>query len=136
MLTVSAVPIPVPAPFPVGLAALNAVAIDARQIKAALRLLALLAAEQRGDPAAQAATLHSYARDAGLPDPTTAAAALLARVAALDHWAAVHDPAGQLDEAALCEAAARMPLSDAGNGAAFEAAGFQELLLFIEELPW
>lgn len=136
MLAISATPIPMPTPFPVALAALNAVAIDARQIEAALGLRMLLPVEQRSDPAAQAAALLAYARDAGLADSTTAAAALHARVAALDHWTAVHDPAGQLDQAALHEAAARMPLSDGGDGAAFEAAGFQELLLFIEDLPW
>jgi hypothetical protein len=136
MLTISATPVPTPAPFPVALTALNAVAIDARQIEAALQRRVLLPAEQRGDPAAQAASFLAYARDASLADPTNVALALHARVAALDHWAATHDPAAQLDQAALHEAAARMPLSDGGDGAAFEAAGFQELLLFIEELPW
>jgi hypothetical protein len=80
--------------------------------------------------------LQAYARDVGLRDETIAAVALHAHVTALAKWTAAHDPQRQSDPEAVLEAAARHLLNEAGSGVAFEPAEFQELILFIEELPW
>jgi len=118
------------------IAKLNSVALSAAHIEAALKVLAMLPETQRDHPAAQAAALQAYARDAKLGEETFAAAALHARVAALAKWTAEHDPERQSHAESVLEAAARYPLSDMDGGIAFEAAEFQELILFIEELPW
>ena len=62
-----------------------------------------------------------------------ASAALHARVVA--RWAALHDPGRQPDAEAVIEAAARLSLSESEDGVRFEPAGFQEMILFIENLP-
>jgi hypothetical protein len=36
----------------------------------------------------------------------------------------------------VIEAASRFPLSESDDGVIFEPGGFQEMILFIEELPW
>jgi hypothetical protein len=64
------------------------------------------------------------------------AAAIHARALALVNWRAAHDPHGESNDEALLEAAARFPLTEQAGEPGFEAAGFQELALFIEELPW
>ena len=110
--------------------------LSAAQIDAARRLLALNAARDRGDPVAQASRLQGFARQAGLGDAPIVAAALHARIGALDRWILAHDPTRQSDPSALNQAAAQMPLSDTASGVAFEGDAFQELVLFIEELPW
>lgn len=114
---------------------LNAVAVSAEQIEVALEILALLPAHLRDQPFAQAAALQAYARDAGFEDDAVAAAALHARVTALAKWTADHDPERQSYVRAVLEATARYPLSD-DKGIAFEPGGFQELILFVEELPF
>lgn len=116
--------------------ALNAPLFTGAQIAAALEVLAMLPEAHRDDPHAQAAVLQAYARDAGLRDETIAAVALHARVTALAKWTAAHDPQRQSDPEAVLQAAARHPLNESGSGIAFEPGGFQELVLFIEELPW
>ncbi|MBC9030792.1 hypothetical protein IAG41_00150 [Sphingomonas sp. JC676] len=116
--------------------ALNAPLFTGAQIAAALEVLAMLPEAHRDNPHAQAAVLQAYARDAGLRDETISAVALHARVTALAKWTAAHDPQRQSDPEAVLEAAARHSLSESGSGVAFEPTGFQELILFIEELPW
>ena len=116
--------------------ALNAPVFTGAQIATALEVLAMLPKAHRDNPHAQAAVLQAYARDAGLRDETVAAVALHARITALARWTAAHDPSRQSSPEAVMEAAARHPLTQAENGIAFEPAGFQELVLFIEELPW
>ncbi|MET0245682.1 MAG: hypothetical protein ABW182_02945, partial [Sphingomonas sp.] len=61
---------------------------------------------------------------------------LHARVAALTKWTEAHDPLRQSDAEAVVEAAARQPLVETAAGVGFEAPALQELILFIEELPW
>lgn len=115
---------------------LNAVALTGHQIAAALQVLALLPAEQRDDPRAQAIVLQAYTLDAGFADEVTAAAALHARVTALARWTAAHDPLRQSEPEAVIEATARQPLVETDGGIGFEGAAFQEMVLFIEDLPW
>ena len=114
---------------------LNAVALGGAQIAAALEVLSLLPAAHREDPRSQAAVLQAYARDAGFTD-SLAGAALHARVTALAKWTSAYDPLRQSDAAAVTEAAARHPLVETEAGIGFEAPAFQEMILFIEELPW
>jgi hypothetical protein len=65
-----------------------------------------------------------------------ATAALAARVEALGRWQAEHDPQRQSNQEAMVEAAARFPMTERAGGPEFEPAAFQEMILFIEELPW
>jgi hypothetical protein len=85
---------------------------------------------------AQALVLQEFARDNGLGESPLVSAALHARVAALAKWTALCDPRREENAEAVVEAAARYPLSDLAGGVGFEAEGFQEMVLFIEELPW
>lgn len=112
---------------------LNAVPVSPAQIEAALEVLAALPAHLRARPHAQA--LQAYAREAGFEEDA-ASAALHARVTALAKWTAAHDPERQSDVRSVLEAAARFPLSDTEAGIGFEAGGFQELILFIDDLPF
>ena len=114
---------------------LNSVAITGQQIETALAVLAGLPAHLRQRPDAQALALQAYAREAGFEEEC-ASAALHARITALAKWTATHDPERQSDAEAVLEAAARYPLSDMEAGIGFEPGGFQELVLFIEELPF
>ncbi|WP_157073726.1 hypothetical protein [Sphingomonas soli] len=114
---------------------LNAVPISAAQIEAALEVLAALSAHLRARPQAQALALQAYAREAGFEEDA-ASAALHARVAALARWTAANDPERQSDPRSVLEATARFPLSDTEAGIGFEAGGFQELILFIDDLPF
>jgi hypothetical protein len=129
---------PVPAATSSGSATerLNTVPLVGGQIAAALEVLALLPAAHRQDPRSQAAVLQAYARDAGFADDALAGAVLHARVTALAKWTAAHDPLRQSDPEAIVEAAARHPLVESEAGIGFEAPAFQEMILFIEELPW
>ncbi|RYY26106.1 MAG: hypothetical protein EOP62_11540 [Sphingomonadales bacterium] len=115
---------------------LNAVAVGAADIEAALHALASLPAGVRDDPFAQAAALQDLARALSPDCDALLAAALHARVSALAKWTAVNDPGRQSDAWAVLEAAARFPLCDRSAGIGFEPGGFQELILFISELPW
>ena len=115
---------------------LNAVPLSGAQIAAALQVLALLPTAHRDDPRSQAAVLQAYARDAGLTDDASAGAALHARVASLTKWTAANDPLRQSNAEAVMEAAARHPLVETEAGIGFEAPAFQEMILFIAELPW
>lgn len=117
-------------------AQLNSVALTGAQIAAALQILAGLPEPQRDDPLAQAVALQTYALDTGFSDVAIAGAALHARVTALAKWTALHDPLRQSDPEAAIEATARHPLVEADGGIGFEGAAFQEMILFIEELPW
>lgn len=112
---------------------LNAVPVSAAQIEAALEVLAALPAQLRARPQAQA--LQAYAREAGFEEEA-ASAALHARVTALAKWTAANDPERQSDPRSVLEAAARFALSDTEAGIGFEAGGFQELILFIDDLPF
>lgn len=114
---------------------LNAVPVGAAQLEAALEVLATLPAQLRASPHAQALALQAYAREAGFEEKA-ASAALHARVGALAKWTAAHDPERQSDARSVLEAAARFPLGDTENGIGFEAGGFQELILFIDDLPF
>lgn len=80
--------------------------------------------------------LQAYALDARFADEAIAGAALHARVTALAKWTAVHDPLRQSDPRAVFEATARHPLVETDGGIGFEGSSFQEMVLFIEELPW
>lgn len=71
-----------------------------------------------------------------MPDDAVVAAALHARVTAFAKWTAAHDRDRQSNAEAVIEATARFPLGDCDSGVAFDPAGFQEMILFIEELPW
>jgi hypothetical protein len=114
---------------------LNAVIITGRQLEAALAVLAALPVDLHQRPDAQTLALQAYAREAGFEDER-ASAALHARVTALAKWTAEHDPERQSNAEAVLEAAARFPLGDTDAGINFEPAGFQELVLFIEDLPF
>lgn len=114
---------------------LNAVPVSAAQLEAALEVLAALPAHLRARPHAQAPALQAYAREAGFKEES-ASAALHARVTALAKWTAAHDPERQSDPRSVLEAAARFPLSEADTGIGFEPGGFQEFILFIDDLPW
>ncbi|MDT8760528.1 hypothetical protein MZO42_17645 [Sphingomonas psychrotolerans] len=114
----------------------NSIALTPAQFGAALQVLAMLPAIERVDPRAQAKALQAYARGAGFTDEALAGAALHARVTALARWTAAHDPLRQSDPQAVIEAAARHHLVGTDCGVGFEGASFQELILFIEELPW
>jgi len=117
-------------------ARLNAVHLTGERISAALEALAMLPGVHRDDPRSQALVLQACARDAGFEDDVIAGAAMHARVTALAKWIAVHDPARQSGPDAIAEATARHPLVESEHGIAFEPSGFQELILFIDELPW
>lgn len=116
--------------------ALNAIPFTPAQIKAALDCVAALPADMRDDGAAGAQALEARARDAGQAGNVLAAAALHARVGALTEWTATHDPDRQSDAEAVLASAARFPLSQGPGGVGFEPGGFQEMVLFFEELPW
>jgi hypothetical protein len=79
---------------------------------------------------------------AGREDAMAAAGASLqeeavrARVTALASWTGEHDPHLQSNREALIAAAAHFSLSAGDDGFCFEPSGFQEMILFIEELPW
>jgi hypothetical protein len=64
------------------------------------------------------------------------AEAVRARATALSAWIAAHDPQVQSNREALLSAAAHFSLSEGQDGYGFEPSGFQEMILFIEELPW
>lgn len=115
---------------------LNGIPLSGAQLAAALEILAMLPAGHRDDPRAQAMVLQAYARDASFADDVLAGAALHARVTALARWTAAHDPNRQSDPKAALEASARQPLVETDAGVGFEGAAFQEMILFIEELPW
>ncbi len=115
---------------------LNGVGLSGPQFAAALEVLALLPEEQRHDPRSQAMALQAYAMDVGFADEAVAGAALHARITALAKWTLAHDPERQSDPQAVIEAAARHPLVDGAGGIGFEGTAFQEMILFIEELPW
>jgi len=117
-------------------ARLSAVELSAAQIEAALRVLATLPREEADNPLAQAAALQDYARACSSGCDVLVATALHARVTALAKWTAAFDPERQSDAEAVLEATARFPLSELPDGIGFEPGGFQELILFIEELPW
>jgi hypothetical protein len=114
---------------------LNAVLVSGPQLEAALAILAALPAHLRARPSAQALALQASAREAGFEDEA-ASAALHARVTALAKWTAAHDPERQSDARSVLEAAARFPLGEMETGIGFEPGGFQELILFIDDLPW
>ncbi|MDK2768095.1 MAG: hypothetical protein KYX69_10310 [Sphingomonas sp.] len=114
---------------------LNAVSVSGPQLEAALEVLAALPAQLRASPHAQALALQAYAREAGFAEEA-ASAALHARVTALAKWTVAHDPERQSDARSVLEAAARFPLGDTEAGIGFEPGGFQELILFIEDLPF
>jgi len=114
---------------------LNGVTLSGPQIEAALEILAALPAPLRARPAAQALALQAYAREAGFQEEH-ASAAIHARVTALAKWTAAHDPARQSTIRSVMEATARFPLTDLDAGIGFEPGGFQELILFVDDLPW
>jgi len=115
---------------------LNAVPLTGTHMAAALGILAGLPAAERDDPRSQALLLQAYARDTGFGDIAHAGAAIHARATALAKWTAGYDPQRQSGADAVLEAAARHPLVETSLGIGFEPAGFQELVLFIEELPF
>ena len=117
-------------------AAMNMVTFSAEQIQTAMEILAFLPTPARADPIAQGLALQAYAREVAIGDEPLAAAALHARIIALGKWTAAHDPARQSNAEAVIEATARYPLRETDDGIGFDHAGFQELVLFIEELPW
>jgi len=96
---------------------INAVKFTSRQIEAAW-------ANQ-----AKGAAGRSRGRD-------VTALALAARTEALAVWTAKHDPRREWDAEAVLAAAAQFPIAMTADGYAFDAAGFQEMILFVEELPW
>lgn len=118
------------------LEALNAVAVSPAQLQAALEILAALPQSAKRAPLGQALALRAYAREAGLGDDPVVSAALHARITALANWTAAHDPDRQSDAQAVIAATARYPMSDLAGGIGFDPAGFQEMILFVEELPW
>lgn len=82
----------------------------------------------------QIAFAQTYTAEAGFEE-AFASAALHARVTALAKWTAAHDPDRQSDARSALKAAARFPpFETAGTG--FEPGGFQELILFIDDLRW
>ncbi len=123
-------------PAPDGLESLNRVVFTPAQIEAALEMLFLLPAQRQRDPRIQALALQAHARDKGPDDDIAIAAALHARIAALAKWTVDHAPRRQSDAQAVMSAAAQFPLSEQAEGIGFEPTGFQEMILFIEELPW
>ncbi len=114
---------------------LNAVTISAAQLQGALERLALLRGDLRDKPVAQALALQAFAAEEASAENDTAAA-LHARIVALARWTAAHDPQRQSDAEAVIEAASCFSLSESDDGVIFEPGGFQEMILFIEELPW
>jgi acylphosphatase len=82
------------------------------------------------------AAMLGYVRDAELGTVELVAATPHARVTALAKWTATNDPDRQSDPEAVMEATARFPLAETDRGIGFEAAAFQEFVLFIEDLPF
>lgn len=96
---------------------LNAIAISAAQLAAALTAVDQLPAHGHDGPIAHARVLEAYAHVAGQnEDAPLFAAALGARLAALAGWIAKHDPDRQWNAQGVTEAAVRFPLSDADDG--------------------
>lgn len=114
---------------------LSAVPVSAFQLRGAMERLAGLPGHVRNNAAAQALALQSYVDEEGFASPI-ASAALFARVSALARWTAAHDPLRQSDAESVLEAAACFPLTEGDSGIEFEPGGFQEMILFIEELPF
>lgn len=114
---------------------LNAVLVNGLELQAALERLESLPARSRGDPRAQALALQAFVEEE-MDGNIFASAALHARATALTKWTAAHDPQRQSNAKSVIDAAARFPLNEGAAGIEFEAAGFQEMILFIEELPW
>lgn len=114
---------------------LNGVKVSAAQLQIALERLSSLPAHLRNRLPAQAMALQALAAEEAFAEDH-ASAALHARIVALAKWTALHDPERQSDAEAVVEAAARLPLSEGEGGVYFEPNGFQEMILFIEELPW
>jgi hypothetical protein len=128
-----------PGPKPLGadrLASLNAVTLSSAEIATALQVAALLPQAAQREPISQAEALQTHVAEAGRGGAPAASAALHARLTALAKWTGTHDPGRQSDPEAVIAAAAQFPLSDLDTGVGFEPAGFQEMILFIEELPW
>jgi hypothetical protein len=117
-------------------ARLNAVAVSAAQIEAALRVISTLPPADVRNPFVQAAALQEYARACTPGCDLLFATALHARVTALAKSPAASDPGRQSDAESVLEATARFPLSELPEGIGFEPCGFQEMILFIKELPW
>lgn len=136
MFSQSIVPCSVPPSAGDPLAILNAISFAPSQIAAALEVLAMLPVAAKQSPVAQSVALQAYARDAHLGEGAPVSAALHARVASLAKWTAAHDPGRQSDPEAVIAATAHFPLGHLSNGIGLEPAGFQEMILFIEELPW
>jgi hypothetical protein len=134
MFSQAIMPSSVPSADPLGV--LNAVSFAPVQIEGALEAVAMLPLAAQRDPVAQSLALQKYARDTGIGEDAAVSAALHARVAALAKWTAAHDPNRQSSPDAIIAAAAHFPLVSLSNGIGFEPAGFQEMILFIEELPW
>lgn len=118
------------------LVSLNAVVLSAAHLKTTKRVMAEMPAPAWIDPLTREPALRGLARAAGFGDDAKIGAALYERVTALAHWIEANDPNRQSDMEALFEAAARFPMSALAGGLGFDPAGFQELVLFIEELPW
>ncbi|WP_150125562.1 hypothetical protein [Sphingomonas sp. LM7] len=114
---------------------LNGVKVSAAQLQTALERLSSLPAHLRNKAPAQALALQALAAEEAFAEDY-GSAALHARIVALAKWTALHDPERQSDAEAVIEAAARFPLSESEDGVRFEPGGFQEMILFIEELPW
>ena len=123
------------APIATPMERLNGVTISGSQLQRALERLSSLPAHSRDKPPAQALALQALVTEEALSEDYVSAA-LHARIAALAKWTALCDPNRQSDAEAVIEAAARFPLSESEDGVRFEPAGFQEMILFIEELPW
>jgi hypothetical protein len=115
---------------------LNVTKFSAPQLESALRLVGQLPIPAQGDPIARGEALEAYVRGAGFDDVVLASETLAARVTALTRWRADHDPLQQSNAQSVLEAAAVSRLSRVEDGIGFEPAAFQELILFIEEIPW
>lgn len=113
---------------------LNGMPFSSGHIDGARRAVATLP-ESRRDGISQGAAIQAYAETTGLRPSNMMAAALHARIVALDRWQEAN-PQHRSDLVDVFEAAARCPLVETQEGFGFDAARFTDLVEFCGELPW
>ena len=113
----------------------NCLAITKDQLAAQMQIIDLVPEAMKVGGQVLARSSIERAEQLGLSDPR-APLALLARTVALRRWREEHDPHARLDNLLVIEAAAIAPVILSGGMPAFEGAALQELIDFINALPW
>jgi hypothetical protein len=118
------------------LAALNAVAITGRQMRAAIEAIQHVQIRTEADVIEHGRLLAAFASEYGFKPAIGASSALHARAIAMDLWCQQYDPYGQTDIDAFFEAGGRCPLIETDKGVTFDPQVFAELVEYIAEMPF